>query len=302
MLQTGSKRIKCILALFCMLMLFNACTNTQAQEYSQTPATCMSTRPLPAGELLHLPVLMYHHLAEEAHNPWTVTPQAFAVQMRALQEAGFTAITMQQLLEFVDYGAPLPPYPVLITFDDGYLSVYQYAFPILEQYGHVAVSFIIGHAVGTSTYKDTGHPTTPKFDFQQARNMAGIVDIQSHSYDMHQWAPFEEGRARENILMWYDECPHEYEQILRGDHLSISNLVYNNLGHIPIAIAYPHGIYDQRAQDILTSMGVRISFSTREGVALIEQGNPQTLLAIPRFNIDNYVTASSLMQLLGTIK
>ena len=96
--------------------------------------------------------------------------------------------------------------PVVITFDDGYLSNYQYAYPILKETGMVATIFVIGATVGnTEHYKNTNYPITPHFTFQQGAEMvaSGIISIQSHTYDMHQWAPYETSDSpRVNILPW----------------------------------------------------------------------------------------------------
>ena len=45
---------------------------------------------------------------------------------------------------------------------------------------------------------------------------SGLVRVQSHTYDMHQWPAFEEGRARENILRWEDEGELDYRAALTG--------------------------------------------------------------------------------------
>jgi len=247
-----------------------------------------------------VPILMYHHIHEDATgNDMIVTEETFAMHMRTLYEHGFNAIPLSRLVDFVDRGVPLPERPVVITFDDGYLSVYNYAFPILARYGHHATSFVIGEAVGTSTYKDTGHPTIPKFCFQQARNMAGVVSIQSHSYDMHQHAPFEEGRARINILRWYDECEEEYIEVLREDHRLVSEAIYAGTGEAVFAIAFPHGIYDTLSQAVLIEMGVRVTLGTNYGHNTIIMGLPQSLLSLNRYNINNYVTAEDLLRILG---
>jgi len=246
-----------------------------------------------------VPVLMFHHFDENAENDMIVTPETFAMQMRTLYENGFTAVTLRQLVEFVDYGIPLPERPVVITIDDGYLSVYEYAFPILARYGLHATAFVIGEAVGTDTYKDTGHPTIPKFCYEQAVRMAGVISIQSHSYDMHQAAFLEEARARENVLIWPDECETEYIEILRTDHQRISADIYAATGQEVFAIAYPHGIYDTLSQAVLIEMGVRVTFGTRYGSNTIIKGLPQSLLSLNRFNINNYVDAEALLELLG---
>jgi len=283
---------KGIAVLLCVMVictaLLSACNGQANDEYGQPPRSAV------------VPVLMYHHLDAIATNNYTVTPETFAMHMQTLYENGFNTITLRQLVDFVNYGTPLPPNPVVITFDDGYLSVYKYAFPILKQYGMVATSFVIGEAVGTDTYKNTGHPTIPKFCYEQAARMAGIMFIQSHTYDMHQWPPFELGRARSNILRWYDECEIEYEAILRADHARIANDIYYHLGEGVFAIAFPHGIYDELSLEILVSMGVRVTFTTNHGTNFVRVGMPQTLLSMNRMNIADYVTAEDLLELLAT--
>jgi len=246
----------------------------------------------------NVPILMYHHFSEDVTNDWTVSPEAFAAQMGVLYDNGFNTITLCQLVDFVDRGIPLPERPVVITIDDGYLSVYEYAFPILSRYGMTATSFVIGMAVGTDTYKDTGYPTTPKFSFQQAQTMAGVISIQSHTYDMHQWAPFEEGRARENILRWGDESEAEYIEILRADHLSIAQGIYTELGEEVFAIAFPFGIYDSLSHVVLQQLGVRVTLGTSHGTNTVIMGMPQSLLAMNRFNITDSMGADELLSLL----
>jgi len=245
-----------------------------------------------------VPILMYHHIDEYATNDMIVTPEVFAAQMQALFENGFTAITLCQLVAFVDQGTPLPERPVVITFDDGYLSVYEYAFPILARYRLNATAFVIGEAVGTSTYKDTGFPTIPKFCFEQARAMAGVVSIQSHSYDMHQAYDLEEGRARENILQWPGEREADYIEILRADHRKISELIYAELGETVFSIAFPHGIYDELSQAVLLEMGMRVTMGVRSGSNTIIMGLPQSLLSLNRFTITNDTDIDTLLALL----
>jgi len=253
----------------------------------------------PALYTAEIPILMYHHITDNVLSDMDVTPEIFYVQMRALYENGFTAITLRQLVDFVDYGTPLPERPVVITFDDGYLSVYQYAFPVLRQFGMTATSFVIGSAVGTSYYGDTGHATIPKFCYDQALRMAGVMSIQSHSYDMHQWAPFEEGRARENILMWEGESEAEYIEILRDDHTRMINAVYAALGEEVFAVAFPLGIYDTLSQAVLQSMGVRVTLGTQWGSNTIIKGLPQSLLSLRRFTIPDHMSVDMLIELVS---
>ena len=91
-----------------------------------------------------LPILMYHHFADESKSGTVVTPGRFREQMTALREAGYEAVTIPQVIGFVREGAPLPEKPVLITMDDGYGSNLTVAAPILEETGMRATIFVIG--------------------------------------------------------------------------------------------------------------------------------------------------------------
>jgi peptidoglycan/xylan/chitin deacetylase (PgdA/CDA1 family) len=92
------------------------------------------------------PILLYHHI--EDHDPpgrYFVSPADFEAQMKALHDWGYTTITPMQLITAITEGAELPARPLLITFDDGDLSVYASAFPIMKQYGLIGAVYIVGN-------------------------------------------------------------------------------------------------------------------------------------------------------------
>ena len=141
---------------------------------------------------VEVPILMYHDLVEDADDPsisrdimWV---GQFRRQMELLLDHGFEPILFDQLIAFCKEGEELPSKPVIVTFDDGYSSFYELAFPILKELSIQATVFPIGVSVGKDTYKDTGISIIPHFNWQQAQEMAssGLGSIQSHSYDMHQ--------------------------------------------------------------------------------------------------------------------
>ena len=79
-----------------------------------------------------------------------MAPADFAAQMQRLHDLGFQAISLDQYVRFI-HGKPvdLPPRPILITFDDGYVSSFTVADPILARYGWNAAIYVITGTTGT---------------------------------------------------------------------------------------------------------------------------------------------------------
>jgi peptidoglycan/xylan/chitin deacetylase (PgdA/CDA1 family) len=94
-----------------------------------------------------VPILMYHVINPPhpgAKFPGLyVPPEEFAAQMRALAEAGFHAVTMDQMLANWTHGTPLPKgKPIVLSFDNGYQSQLTQALPVLRRLGWVGVENI----------------------------------------------------------------------------------------------------------------------------------------------------------------
>src|SRR5205085_6242065 len=102
-----------------------------------------------------------------------VTPKAFAQQMAYLVSGGYTTVTLDDVIQAVLTGKALPQRPVVLTFDDGYEDFYTAAFPVLEQDGLKATSFIITGRVGMSDYLT--------WDQMKAMQASGLVQFESHT-------------------------------------------------------------------------------------------------------------------------
>ena len=248
-----------------------------------------------------VPILMYHHLSEDVTNSEMVSPEQFEAQIRALSEAGYTGVSFDELQAYVLRGAPLPEKPVVITFDDGYESNYTLAYPILQKYGMKATIFAIGVSFGKDHYKDTDYAITPHFGAAEAAEMAasGLISIQSHTYDMHQWPPYESGSAvRENILPLPGEGEEAYVQALTEDFTRSRALLEDAAGQPVDVLAYPAGQYSTLAQVTLQSLGVHVTLSTNPGVNTVVRGLPQTLYVMLRFGITEDVTPEALLDMI----
>ncbi len=262
----------------------------------------LSPKPLSQDEIsTQVPILMYHHLSEDVTNSEMVSPEQFEAQIRALTEAGYTSISFDELQAYVLRGEPLPEKPVVITFDDGYRSNYTLAYPILQKYGMKATIFAIGVSFGKDHYKDTDYTITPHFGADEAAEMtaAGLISIQSHTYDMHQWPPYETDSAvRENILQLPGESEESYVQALTEDFTRSRALLEGATGQPVDVLAYPAGQYSTLTQVTLQSLGVHVTLSTNPGVNTVVKGLPQTLYAMLRFGITEDISPEALLDMI----
>jgi peptidoglycan/xylan/chitin deacetylase (PgdA/CDA1 family) len=95
-----------------------------------------------------VPVLSYYRLSRNKPSQIAITRDDFKAQMKYLKDNGYHVITLEQLLGFLDYREQIPEKSVAITFDDGWISTYDIAFPILKEYGFPATIFIYTDFVG----------------------------------------------------------------------------------------------------------------------------------------------------------
>lgn len=249
----------------------------------------------PAGQARQaVPILLYHNLAEDGADEAritgsTISQAQFEEEMALLAGNGYETVSFQQMFDFVEKGTPLPERPVCITFDDGYLSNYRIAFPILKRYRMKATIFVIGSTVGnTVTYKDTDFPITPHFDDTQAREMtdSGLISIQTHTYDMHQWPAYETGtRIRKNILPLPEESDEDYARALEADLHRARTEIEEVTGQPVNVLAYPGGTSNQLSQELLVSFGVKATLSINPGKAVLTQGCPTSLQNMNRFYV-----------------
>jgi peptidoglycan/xylan/chitin deacetylase (PgdA/CDA1 family) len=131
-------------------------TLTPTPTWTPTVTPTPSPQPTPSvttGYTATVPILMYHYLSEPPpgadiiRRDLSVSPAQFDEHLAYLQEAGYQPVTMHQLSYALSQGTPLPPKPVIITFDDGYRDHYENAFPLLQKYGYSAVFFVFTQVI-----------------------------------------------------------------------------------------------------------------------------------------------------------
>ena len=245
-----------------------------------------------------VPILMYHFLAADNknHNRWSIMVDEFESDIKALKDERFEAVFIQDLIDFVYNGIPLPEKPVVITFDDGASDFYQYAFPLLKEYDTKAVMAIIGAA--TDEYsKDTEQYTKypiPNLTWNQLREMkeSGLVEIQSHSYNMHK----DIGSAKRK-----GESVDLYLERFSKDATKFNERVLEELGHTPTAFIFPFGNKSRESTDVLKANGFLASLICYEVISTVKVGEPDTLFDLGRILRPKGVSSASIIERIQTV-
>jgi len=105
-------------------------------------------------EKLKLPILVYHVVRPSypsdsaAVRAIALTPETFDAEMNYLGTAGYRVVRFADLEAYFQNGTPLPPHPMILSFDDGWESQFTYALPILEKYKYPATFFVFTNAIG----------------------------------------------------------------------------------------------------------------------------------------------------------
>jgi len=80
------------------------------------------------------------------------TPETFDAQLTYLKVAGYTVVRFNDLEAYLTTGTPLPPNPIILSFDDGWSSQYTYAFPILKKHNYPATFFLFTNGIGRPSF------------------------------------------------------------------------------------------------------------------------------------------------------
>ena len=250
-------------------------------------------------ESRRVPVLMYHHFAETSASDTVVSTERFEEQMTALHQAGYQAITLKQLYNYVHFKVPLPENPIRITMDDGYTSNLEIAGPILEELGMCATVFVIGINEGEEVYVHSGEPFyQERFSYEEAKPwiQKGVIDVQCHTYDMHQLESYGFS-GRDGMYQLPEESKEEYEQAIMLDFAQFRQRREPVTETELLGLAYPFGYYTQELDEFIQDE-VAITFTIEPRMNVVTIWAPQSLRMMGRFNVTDGMTGEALVNLL----
>jgi biofilm PGA synthesis lipoprotein PgaB len=235
-----------------------------------------------ADEAAELTILSYHEIAErnDALVPeYTVTPTNFVRQMDWLKNNGYHFVSVDDLLAERAGKRPLPDKPVLITFDDGYHSVYTHAFPILKMFKAPAVVALVGAWLdkpdGKVNFDGKSIPRSDLLSWDEIREMtaSGLVEIASHSHSLHEGIPANpQGNLQPaaTARRWLaDSRRYEdeaaYRRRVTEDLKRNNDLLQQRLGNAPRIIVWPYGRYNAETTAIARKLGLTVGLTLDDG-------------------------------------
>ena len=190
-----------------------------------------------------VPVLTYHKLSRNGtHDAMTVREADFEAQMRFLRDNGYRVIPLDDLFEFLQFRRQIPARSVVITFDDGWRSVYDIAWPILKKYGYPATLFV---------YTDLIVGSRETLSWEQVRELSRDgLDVQCHS-KTHRYL----GRMERK------ESFRSYFESVRKEIVESSKIIRRHTGREVKYLAYPYGDTNALVVAMTRQEGYRLAFT-----------------------------------------
>ena len=222
-----------LLATGCAVNLANAKLTPTVTPSPQPSATPSPTPVLPKD--VRVPILMYHYIsvpplgADKYRVDLSVDPADFEAQLKYLAENGYATISLYELHAYLNSGRPLPPKPVVLTFDDGYMDNYTEAFPLLKKYKMTGTFFVV------SEFASSSNPAYMRWQHIKEMSNAGM-SIESHS---RAHTDLRTRRGDFDGLVW--------------DTLPVLDQIEQVTGKRPRFFCYPFGKYDDAVIRMLKS-------------------------------------------------
>lgn len=188
-----------------------------------------------------VPVIMFHDLG--------LSDDAFEDTLFDIDAEGYTTVSLSDLEAFLYECEPLPSNPIMLTFDDAYVSQFAYAPALLDAYGMVGTFFVITSYpsslgwVATWTAIDAAHDTYPD-----------SVELACHSHNAHVMI----GNVGKYLTMSDLERETDLEDC--------RDTLYAHTGVETTAVAWPFGAYDEELVETAEDLGYSLLFTTWPGL------------------------------------
>jgi len=194
----------------------------------------------------------YHRFVNSVRRPDTeITPQAFEAQMQELKNKNISVIPMQDFLAWRRGEKAIPAKSAILTFDDGWKSQHEVAWPILKKFNYPVTLFIYTEGIRPGHF--SGGESMSWDQLAEMRD-AG-VDIQGHT------------ATHSDLRKAYDKVakkklnPAEYEEWLDKEIGGSKQMIEQKLGVKVNCFAVPYGFHNDHIRDVVMKAGYEALFT-----------------------------------------
>lgn len=260
-------------------------TAAEAKSTGATPATDASANvdpaAIPASKIAdaatiiarkQVPVLCYHQVRDwkgtdsKSAKDYIIPIQTFKDHMKMLADSGYHAISPDQLYAYLTTGAKLPEKPVMLTFDDGDLTQYTNALPVLDKYGFKASFYIMTVAIGRRG----------KQHYMDKAQLKDLSD-RGHVIAAHTW-------DHQNVKKLV--TPEDWKTQLEEPKAKLEEITGKPVRHF----AYPFGLWKEESLPEVKKRGYLTAYQLAE-----KKMNPiDPLMSIRRIIAGGYWSAKTL--------
>lgn len=204
-----------------------------------------------------MPTLMYHKIGNyppgsKLAKLW-VKADDFRAQLTYLRDHGYTSITFSDWRDAEKGIKSLPPKPVLITFDDGYMNNFELAYPLLREFGMKGCIFLVYETMDKHNgwHNPDTEPWLKMLTWQQIREMqeSGTIEFGSHT-------------------MKHRNLSETSADDVRWELVESKKRLEDKLGREMVGFAYPYGAgaYKPEVRRAALDAGYRFDFSIKQGI------------------------------------
>jgi peptidoglycan/xylan/chitin deacetylase (PgdA/CDA1 family) len=242
--------------------------------------TAIEALSTPGSKILYkdqVAVLLYHHIDDEDESSSTITSSHFKKQINYLKEKGYQFITLEQYKQFLK-GSSVPNNAVLITFDDGYQSFYNIAYPFLKTLRIPAIHFII-----TKDLENPMGSSIPSMSIDEMQIMTretNFIDIQCHTDSNHLKQNDDAYLTKRLFIEGRQESEEDYRNRVLQDTRTCTTKISQIYNKKIDSFAYPFGIYNKASSELLKQAGINFAFTIQPGMTT----RKSNLAMLPRIN------------------
>lgn len=226
-------------------------------------------------------VLMYHRIgaaSNESESKYCVAPERFSEHMHALRDMGMHACEISDFVAWMQGNQSLPSGCFLLTFDDGFLGVYEHAAPVLADLGWPAAVFLVTALLGK---RDVwGQRENPSANTYPLLGRAEIeaMRVQGFSFHSHSQTHADLSKLPEHLL----------RAELGNSRAELEEFLDCAVRYV----AYPYGRINDRVLQIAQEAGYEAGFSVQPGF-----NRPgQSLMEIRRLDVLGTDTETNLLR------